>query len=187
LGLSASTINLVPDSISAYGKPAAGVASDFSISGTFELIITRRKVAETPKPAADHGDAAEHAQAVNRRDDPPAADEAALRTELDNEFAVLRNWTFMSAAAALLVQHDFPPNVVNTVMLLYCFTSGLAAVHARDCMLIARALTMKCAKTPLEEALRMLLLADCTELPRSYSASDVYAITTFPHYVFVTI
>ena len=70
---------------------------------------------------------------------------------------------------------------------MYCFTSGLAAVHARDCLLIARALTMKCAKTPLVEALDMLLLSDGTELPRSYSASDVYALTTFPQYVFVTL
>jgi hypothetical protein len=98
LGLSASTINLQPDSVPAYGKPAAGVMSDFGISGIFELNITRRKVAETLKPAAELGNAAEQVQPVNQRDLPPAAevggvpaadeahwhaDKAALRTELD--------------------------------------------------------------------------------------------------------
>ena len=130
LGLSASTITLQPDSISTNGKPAAAASSKFSISGVFELIITRRKVAETLKPTVELGHAAEQVESVDPREQPHAAaephwhaDEAGLVTELDNEFAVLRNWTFMSAAAALLVQHDLPPNVVNTVMYLYALTT----------------------------------------------------------------
>ena len=86
-----------------------------------------------------------------------AEDEDPIRTELDNEVAVLRNWTFMGAAAALLVQHAAPAAAVKTVMLLYCFTSGFAIAHAKDCHLIARALNMKCDKGPLVNALELLL------------------------------
>jgi hypothetical protein len=189
LGLAAATLNLQPDARVAYGnsgKASADSQSDFSISGTVELIITRRRAAEPSKVIFD----AEVTRAVQSSvpinfpllSDPASAADALdygstkLRTELDDEVAVLRNWTFMGAAAALLIQHNASSAAVKTIMLLYCFASGLAVVHARDCCIIARALNMKCDYFSLMNALELLLQLDGNEEPRSYSASDVYSL-----------
>jgi hypothetical protein len=181
LGLAAATINLQPESVSSYGNSgtkAAESSSDFAISGVFELIITRRRAPEARKSIIDFSTIAEAVEsghaAVSAQSHEGDAEE--LRTELDNEVAVLRNWTFMGAAAALLVQHDSPPLAVDTIMFLYCFTSGLAIIHARDCQLIALSLNMKCSKRRLISAMEVLLQLQDAEEPRSYSASDVYSL-----------
>jgi hypothetical protein len=186
LGLAAATLSLQPEAVVAYGnsgRPSVDLQSDFSISGTVELIITRRRAAEPSKIGLD----AEVAAPVPSFDNPLLPNSASgvdvldyemtkLRTELDDEVSVLRNWTFMGAAAALLVQHNASSAAVNTIMLLYCFVSGLAVVHARDCCMIARALNMKCEKNPLVNAFEHLLQLDGNEEPRSYSALDVYSL-----------
>jgi hypothetical protein len=190
LGLAAATLSLQPDATAAYGNSdiaSADLQSDFSISGTVELIITRRSAAEPSKIISD----AEVARVQSSdhphpnfplSSDPASAADALdygitkLRTQLDDEVAVLRNWTFMGAAAALLFQHNASSAAVKTIMLLYCFASGLAVVHARDCCVIARALNMKCEYFSLINALDLLLQLDGNEEPRSYSASDVYSL-----------
>lgn len=186
LGLAAATLSLQPDARVAYGnsgKASADLQSDFSVSGTVELVITRRRAAEPSKIIFD----AEVTRAVQSSEDPLLSDSAPapdaldygttkLRTELDDEVSVLRNWTFMGAAAALLIQHNASSAAVKTIMLLYCFASGLAVVHARDCCIIARALNMKCDNSSLVNALELLLQLDSKEEPRSYSATDVYSL-----------
>jgi hypothetical protein len=186
LGLAAATIHLQPDSFNSYGisGKAAGMSPEFEISGIFELFVTRRRALEPRKSIFDLVQCEETAKSSHSflsSDSAPlpdslSDDEKQLRTKLDSEGAVLRNWTFMCAAAALLIQHDSPQIVVNTVMFLYCFTSGLAFVHARDCQMIARSLLMKCSKRPLINALEMLMLLDDFDEPRNYSALDVYSL-----------
>jgi hypothetical protein len=82
----------------------------------------------------------------------------------------------MGAAAALLIQHNASPTAVNTITLLYCFTSGLDVVHARDCHLIARALNLQCDEKQLTSALELLQHPNDAEEPRSYSALDAYSL-----------
>jgi hypothetical protein len=171
LGLAAAIVTLqpLPAGDSSLQKPTSGSVptSDFAMCATVELSMTRRRAAEPPKTACE----SPRAEAF-----PSFEDTVVLRTELDSEVAVLRNWTFMSAAAALLVQHNAPTAAVKTVMLLYCFTSGFAVAHARDCFLIARALNMKCDHGPLVNALELLLQLNEAEEPRNYSAQDVYSL-----------
>lgn len=175
LGLAAASLFLEPLNVDVYHeKSVSGFArtSEFAISATVELSISRRKavenkIAEPLKPCSEAPPAEAHQI---------PGDGGPLRTELDSEVAVLRNWTFMGAVAALLVQHDAQAAAINTIMLLYCFTSGFAFVHVRDCYLIARALNMKCDKGSLVNALELLLQLHETERPRNYSASDVYSL-----------
>jgi hypothetical protein len=186
LGLAATALVLEPVNVAAYGhveKLAGGSAepTDFALSATVELGITRRKAAEPRRQYVFDAQATDPDQNANMRrtsviSSGGAEDEDPIRTELDNEVAVLRNWTFMGAAAALLVQHAAPAAAVKTVMLLYCFTSGFAIAHAKDCHLIARALNMKCDKGPLVNALELLLQVHETEKPRNYSAEDAYSL-----------
>jgi hypothetical protein len=186
LGLAAATIHLQPDSFNVYGisGKAASLSSKFSIYGIFELIITRRRAVEPRRSIFDFAQREEPAKSshsflnsdVAPGPDSHVDDAKQVRTELDSEVAVLRNWTFMCASAALLIQHDSSQIAVNTIMFLYCFSSGLAFVHARDCQLIARSLHMKCSKRPLINVLEILQQLDDSDEPRSYSALDVYSL-----------
>jgi len=218
LGLATATLSLQPKSIATYassGKATASSLSDFVISGTVELIITRRKAATASNIAPSSFQVAETKEVIESQYSDKSSvmggfrkssidgqlhrrrshankpflnsdsgsgqycnpeDAEQLRTELDNEVAVLRNWTFMGAAAALLIQHNASPTAVNTITLLYCFTSGLDVVHARDCHLIARALNLQCDEKQLTSALELLQHPNDAEEPRSYSALDAYSL-----------
>jgi hypothetical protein len=165
------------------GKTATRLATDFSVSGTVELIITRKKVAEVRKGANDTQlpEPGRNASTLSNSDTVLGADchnedTLQLRTHLDSEVAVIRNWTFMGAAAALLTQHNATPAALKTIMFLYCFTSGFAIIHARDCLMIARALNMKCERSTLATAIEFLMHPNDAQEPRDYSASDVYSL-----------